>query len=301
MKKIFQFALVAVVLCLYACGSSTRNQNELSSEGVLDDSIRISLSESWATDSTQLITPECASYDAEKNVFYVSNLNRDNDVDDDGYMSIVNADGTIKNANWVEGVEAPLGNDFFDGHLYVNDKTTIVKIDIETGKIVKKIAIEGAKRLNGIDVDENGDIYSADIDGNKIFKVSQAGEVSIDIENEMLDRPNGVIIDNGAMIIASSNGGKLLSVALGSKEIKVLGEGIERADGIVPLGEGQYLVSSWTGLIHFVGNDSKSQQILDTKEKGMNAADITYIPQERMLIIPTFNDNRLVAYKLDID
>jgi len=300
MKKfsLLYFPAAVISILLFACGQGTKSQQESSSE-LVPDSIQVSLSQVWATDTIPLVTPECASYDADEDVFYVSNLNRENDVEDDGYISMVNADGSIKNAKWVEGVGAPLGNDFYDGHLYVNDKSTVIKIDIETGKIVEKIQVEGAKRLNGIDIDGEGNIYSADIDGNKIIKITPEGEVSIVIESEALNKPNGVIVEDGNLLIASSGGGKLLSVSLETNEMTTLGEGIERADGIVPLGDGQYLVSSWTGLIHFVSEDG-TRQILDTKDQGINAADITYIPKKDLLVIPTFNDNRLVAYKLNI-
>lgn len=296
MKNLSNLKFVVPFLFLYACGA-TQNNSE-STQNI--DSIQVNLSQVWSTDTTQLATPECVTYDPATKVLYVSNLNRANDIDNDGYISIVNTDGSIKNARWVEGLGAPLGNDIYDGHLFVNDNTKIVKINIESGKIIEKIEVEGAKRLNGISVGPNGDIYSADIDGNKIFKVTPNGEVSIAFESDELDRPNGVLIKGNNLIIASFNAQKLLSVNLENKEIKTLGEGLENADGIVALDNNNYLVSSWSGLIHFVGNDSKVQKILDTKGQSINAADITFIPEESLLVVPTFNANSLMAYKLEI-
>jgi len=295
MKNLSKLTFIAPFLLLYACGGTNTESNQ-----GINDSIEVSLSHVWSTDTTQLATPECVTYDPASKVLYVSNLNRANDIDNDGYIAIVNTDGSVKNAHWVEDLGAPLGNDIYDGHLYVNDGTEIVKINIESGQIVEKIEIEGAKRLNGISVGPNGDIYSADIEGNKIFKVNQAGEVSIAIESEELDRPNGVLIKGNDLIIASFNAQKLLCANLESKEIKTLGEGLENADGIIALDNDNYLVSSWSGLVHFVGNDSKVQKILDTKDQNINAADITFIPEESLLIVPTFNANSLMAYKLEI-
>lgn len=297
MKNLSKLTFIAPFLLLYACGGTETNTE--STEGI-NDSIEVNLSHVWSTDTTQLATPECVTYDPASKLLYVSNLNRANDINNDGYIAIVNTDGSMKNAKWIENLGAPLGNDIYDGHLYVNDNTKIVKINIESGQIVEKIEIEGAKRLNGISIGPNGDIYSADIEGNKIFKVSQAGEVSIAVESDELDRPNGVLIKGNDLIIASFNAQKLLCVNLDSKEIKTLGEGLENADGIIALDNDNYLVSSWSGLVHFVGNDSKVQKILDTKGQNINAADITFIPEENLLIVPTFNANSLMAYKLEI-
>jgi hypothetical protein len=298
MKKKSNLKFLVPLFFIYACGGGAANN----SASTANDTIQVNLSQVvWSTDTTQLATPECVTYDPITKVLYVSNLNRANDIDNDGFISIVNTDGSIKNAKWIEGLEAPLGNEIYDGHLYVNDNTKIVKINIGSGEIVDRIQIDGAKRLNGISIGSNGDIYSADIEGSKIFKVTQSGEVSIAFESADLDRPNGVLIKGNDLIIASFNAQKLLCVNLDSKEIKVLGEGLESADGIVALDNDNYLVSSWTGLIHFVGNDSKVQKILDTKDQKINAADITFIPEENLLIVPTFNANSLMAYKMEIE
>lgn len=301
MRHFFSF-MSGLIILLAACSQGEKKQeNQYGQTSEMgNDSIRVTLNQVWATDTTQLITPECATYDPERNVFYISNLNRDNEAENDGYMSIVNADGSIKNARWVEGLTTPLGNDFYDGHLYVNDKGNIVKINIESGEIIEKINVEGAVTLNGIAIDETGNIYSADSDGNKIFKVTQNGEASVVFENEELNRPNGVFIKGGELIVASSAGSKLFSINLENKEITTLVEGIGRADGIIPLDGGHYLTSSWSGEVYFISKDMKKQKVLDTKAEEINAADIGYIPQENLLVVPTFYDNRLVAYKVRI-
>ncbi|MDZ7691455.1 MAG: hypothetical protein U5K69_10045 [Balneolaceae bacterium] len=132
-------ALAVAVMFLVACSSGENQQQNQPAETDEDD---ITLNQVWETGQNDLITPECATYHPERNVFYVSNLNRDNDAENDGYISIVNADGTIQNARWVEGLSSPLGNDFHDGSLYVNDNGQIVQIDIESGAISKRIPIE---------------------------------------------------------------------------------------------------------------------------------------------------------------
>lgn len=302
MRHFSLFIISGLVILLTACGQGKQqeDQSEVKSE-VESDSIVVTLNQVWATDTSQLATPECATYDPDRNVFYISNLNRENEIENDGYLSIVNADGTIKDARWVEGLTSPLGSAIYNGHLYVNDKVNILKINIESGDVIERIPVEGAGILNGIAIDDNGNIYSADSDGNKVYKVTQDGEVSVVFEGEELNRPNGVFVNDGELIVASSSGNKLLSINLENKEVKTLVEGIGRADGIIRLDEGHYLTSSWTGEVYFISKDMKKQKILDTKAEEINAADIGYIPQENLLVVPTFYDNRLVAYKVNIN
>ncbi len=302
LKKERLFIFISVLMILTACGQGEKQKENLTGQIAenKNDSLMVELIPVWETEGAILKTPECATYDADRNVFYVSNLNRDNEDDDDGFISVVNKDGSIKKERWVEGLTSPLGNDFYNDHLYVNDGATIVKIDIKTGDIIERFPVEGASNLNGMDIDEEGNIYSADSRGNKIFKVTKKGEATLFYEGEDLNGPNGVSIRGDELLVASFSGNSLLSINLQNKELKTLVEDIGRADGIIQL-EGRHLItSSWSGEVYFISKDLKKQKILDTSAEKINAADIGYIPEENLLVVPTFYDNRLMAYKIEI-
>ncbi|MEP6262225.1 MAG: hypothetical protein ABJ092_11645 [Gillisia sp.] len=294
---VFYF-ISGVLLFLTACGQKIYMGEQVAVRE--NDSLRVELTKVWETEREILKTPECATYDAERNIFYVSNLNRDNETDNDGFISLVNVDGSVKTERWVEGLTSPFGNYFYNDHLFVNDGGNIIKINIETGRIIEKIAVEGASSLNGIDIDEAGNIYAADSRGNKIFKVSQQGEVTLLYEGEDLKGPNGVSMKGNELIIASFSGTSLLSLNLKNNQIRTLVEDIGRVDGIIQLEDGHFITSSWSGEVYFISNDLKKQKILDTSGEKINAADIGYIPEENLLVIPTFYDNRLMAYKVTI-
>ncbi len=50
-----------------------------------------------------LATPESALYDDQKDVIYVSNINGNPaDKDGNGFISILNSDGTVKTLEWVK-------------------------------------------------------------------------------------------------------------------------------------------------------------------------------------------------------
>lgn len=286
---------------LIACGQGGKNEQDNPAAQTTEpesDTLKVSLEKVWETEQGKLSTPECATFNPDKNIFYVSNLNLDNEVENDGYIALVNADGSIENEKWVEGLKSPLGNDFYNGHLYVNDGTSIVKIELESGSITERIPVEGAAKLNGMDIDPDGTIYAADSDGNKIFKVTQDGEVTMIAEGAKLNKPNGVFINGDELVIASMSGNSLISLNLETEEITSMVEEIKDVDGILPLDNGSFITSSWSGVIHFISNDMEKQVILDTTKDSINAADIGYIPEQNLLVVPTFFDNRLVAYKV---
>lgn len=298
MKNMF---MMAAALCMAACGNRNNGSNEQTdSAGSQADGVVVSLSQVWETDTTSLLTPECVTYDPARNQFYVSNINRQSEAENAGYIALVNTDGSIKNAKWVTGFKGPLGNDVHGDFLYVNDRSTVVKIDIASGEIVDRIAVAGAEALNGMDIAEDGTIYAADSRTNKVFRIRPDGEITVVVESDSLETPNGVLINGDELLVASSDGSSLKAVNLGSGSIETRVTGLGQVDGIVPLNGGRYLTSSWKGEVYFIDENRNQQTILDTKDQAVNAADIGYIPQENLLVVPTFHDNRLVAYRLEI-
>jgi len=63
-------------------------------------------------------------------------------------------------------------------------------------------------------------------------------------------------------------------------------------------GKGGYLISDWSGRTDYVTAKGDVHMLLNTAEQKVNAADIEYIPEKQLLLIPTFFDNRVVAYEL---
>lgn len=293
--------MITAMIVAASCGnrdSGTDTQTETAQASSGD--LQVSLTQVWETDTSSLITPECVTYDDVSDQLYVSNINRLSDAENAGYIALVNKDGSIKTADWVTGFKGPLGNDVYDDFLYVNDRNTVVKIEIATGEVVERIAVEGASALNGMDIADDGTIYAADSRTNGIFRITPDGQSEMIVQSDSLETPNGILIQGDSLIVASSDGGSLKSVRLADGAVTTLVTGIGQVDGIIPLEDGHYLTSSWKGEVYFVSKDMEAQQLLDTRDQGINAADMAYIPQENLVIVPTFHDNRLVAYRLEI-
>jgi hypothetical protein len=59
------------------------------------------------------------------------------------------------------------------------------------------------------------------------------------------------------------------------------------------------LVSAWEGVIYYLVANKTKEILLDTRKEKKNTADIGYDAKNRILYVPTFYGNKLVAYKLD--
>ena len=60
-----------------------------------------------------------------------------------------------------------------------------------------------------------------------------------------------------------------------------------------------FIVSCWSGVVYYVNADGTSQQLLDTREQKINSADIGYDRKNRIVYVPTFFRNTVVAYQLN--
>jgi hypothetical protein len=77
--------------------------------------------------------------------------------------------------------------------------------------------------------------------------------------------------------------------------IAKIGSGI---DGVQSDGKGNYFISDWKGKTSFVTSSGQVIVLMDTTDQKINSADIEYIESKKMLLIPTFFDNRVMAYQV---
>jgi hypothetical protein len=69
-------------------------------------------------------------------------------------------------------------------------------------------------------------------------------------------------------------------------------------DGIEQVDEKNFLISCWSGVVWLVNVNGQKIKLLDTKNEGINAADIGYDRENKILYVPTFWKNNVVAYQL---
>jgi len=248
----------------------------------------------WETD-TIFKVPESVLYDAGKKQLYVSNIEGASGAKDGkGSISTLNADGKIINLGWATGLHAPKGMAMYKKVLYVADVDAVVGFDAKTGKEVARFAIDGAKFLNDLTVDDKGNLFVSDSETGLIHKISD-GKPEVFIEKRT--RPNGVLWYNNLLYFVNA-GAFFRQNQDGS--ITEIARGMESStDGIEPLGNNNFLVSSWIGAIYYIKNDGTVKELLNTKAQKINSADIGYNAKKKVVYVPTFAGNRVVAYKLE--
>ncbi len=296
MKKLIYYLFFSLVII--SCGSKKEksetvdNKDTQTTEEQVDE---VSLEKLWETD-TLLTTCESVFYDRQRNVLYVSNINGvPTDKDGNGFISKVNLDGSIENLQWVTGLDAPKGMGVSGDKLYVTNIDELVEVDIISREIVKRYPIEGAVFLNDVATDGN-EVYFTDSDTNKIHLFSD-GKISTWLDND-LKGPNGLFIESNSILLASMGSADLKAIAKSDKSQKVIGTEIGAGDGIGKTAGGDYIVSNWQGEVYHITPDGKRIKLLDTKVQKLNTADIEFIADMNMLLIPTFFGNTVAAYKL---
>ncbi|MFH0756977.1 MAG: gluconolaconase [Bacteroidota bacterium] len=255
------------------------------------------LQEIWRTDSV-LRTCESVLFDEVHQLLYVSCINGAPwEKDGQGYISVLEPDGTVKSLEWVSGLDAPKGMGLLGNLLYVADVDQLVVIDIEKGEIKEKIPIPGAAQLNDVAVGEDGKVYFSD-SGTGWLWICENGETKPWIR-EGLQRPNGLFVEEARVLLASSESSDLKVIDKATGTFETVTTGIGQGDGVESTGqEGTYIVTSWAGEIFLVLPDFSKVTLLKTSDQGINSADIGFNVKEQVVYVPTFFQNRLVAYKL---
>lgn len=296
MKYLNVIALVAIVLFSSCKDTKKKEVEKVEVEAIVEEVKKPKLTLKWSTD-TLLTTSESVIYDKQRDVLYVSNIAGDPaEADGIGFISKVDLNGKITDVKWIDGLDSPKGLGIHDGKLYVTDLTKIVEIDIEAGKVSKSHDVEGSVFLNDITIDANGKVYASDSRGGSIYTLENEKVTKI---LDSLSGPNGLLADKEQFLVALWDEKTLNTLDLATNEITKRTEGLENPDGIEAVGDGSYLVSSWQGLIHIVNADWSKELLLDTSGDEIGAADIEYIAEKNLLLIPTFYKNGLMAYELE--
>jgi hypothetical protein len=250
------------------------------------------LTKLWETD-TILKVPESVLYDGK--ILYVSNIDGTQPWAKDGKGSIgkVGLDGKVITVDWVTGLNAPKGMGIYKNKLYVADITEVVVIDIAKASIIKKINIDSAQTLNDITIDKKGVVYVSDSKGKKVYQIKN------DVPSLMLDnlkRPNGLlatkdafyVLDDGAMYRMEKD-----------KKLTLITNGMDGGtDGIENVSGKDFIVSCWAGAIWYVKADGTKELLLDTQAQKINTADIGFDAKKKIVYVPTFWKNSVVAYGL---
>jgi len=213
-------------------------------------------------------------------------------VDGKGEIAKLTRDGKIINAAWITGLNAPKGMGIWGDNLYAADIDELVVISISKGVIDHKIKISGASGLNDVDVDSKGVVYVSDSKNNLVFRVEN-DKPSVYVEN--MKFANGVKCVGDKVYVLTQDGMYVTDAAKKVTKITDLKDG---GDGIEPIGNGDFVVTSWIGYLYYVHADGQKELLLDTHATTHKTADIGYDPKKKIIYVPTFLAKSVAAYQL---
>jgi DNA-binding beta-propeller fold protein YncE len=287
-----RFGFSAIVLC--ACVASGAQAAEV-----------------WSTGG--FANPESVEYDPAHIRYYVSNVDGDpTATDGQGFISLLGEDGTMIDARWVEGLNAPKGLVFSDGILYAADIDHLVVIDVESGTVTGRYPAEGAQFLNDVDIANDGRVFVTDMFTNAIYAFD-GDSLDLWLRSDDLWHPNGIRFDGNRLIIAAwgdeilddfstPTPGHLIAVDLNTQAISALGSGaaVGNLDGIARDGHGNWLVSDWlAGALYRIDASGNAEMLMDLDQGSADIDVVAHRDGTLYVVVPMMNDNRVVSYSIE--
>lgn len=243
--------------------------------------------------------PESVIFDEQQQVFYVSNMAGKEG--QDGFISKVSAKGEMLDTVWVKGLENPKGLLLQGEKLFVTDVTLLVEINRTSGDIISKTEVKNASSLNDIASDDAGNIYISDLGGNRIFKREISGNISEWLNTSKLQRPNGLVVSEDNIFVASwgkEKPGHFLKIDRKTKMIeKISPKGIGNLDGVQKITHDSFYISDWaTGTIYRINTNGSMEKVV---ESGKSSGDILFLKDSSELVLPMNHQNALWWYRLN--
>ncbi len=243
----------------------------------------------------KLKCPESVQYDMKRDVLYVSNFYNEGKE----FISKIKPTGEIVNIEWISGILQPAGMCMSNDKLYVVGRYALIEVDPDQGIILNRYRFPDPGMPNDVAADNNGNIFITDSQKNAIYRFS-GGKMEEWLKSDDISRPNGILIDNDKILVGTSGDGCIKIINPGNKSISTLvciGEG-SIMDGLAADGKGNYLISDFNGRLFRISGTGEKKLLLNTTAPSQFCAAFEYIPEKRLIVIPTYSDNRLEAYEI---
>lgn len=293
-SALFVFILI---ISLFSCKQNLTNQLDKLDEQNNDTVDSVQLVKVWETD-TLLTTAESVIFDEKRNVYFVSCINGVSPWvnDGDGFIAKLDLNGNILDRFWATGLSGPKGMAIKGDSLYVNDIDSLVTIDISTGKILGKMTVGDALHLNDMTLAEDGDLFVSDSNDGVIYKIA-GDKASVLLQDTTAGGINGLFVHEDIMVFVRPGSGMLYTIQHGNLTPVNVADGLHGGDGIEKYKSG-FFVSNWQGSLFYLDSLWQKTELLNSVDEKINIADIEVVEGQNLLLVPTFFDNRVVAYRI---
>jgi hypothetical protein len=258
-------------------------------------------------------TPESMEYVASQDVYLVANINGSPFAkDDNGFISKVSPDGQVMELKWIDGasnqihLNAPKGMVATDEFLFVADIDRVHQFDIETGEQIASMIFSGVNFLNGLALADEGGLYVTDsgvapgfkpAGTDAIYHVTFDGKITPIYQDSEMGVPNGVASDGGGLVVVTIFSGEAFRLDASGNRTELPKPPHNRIDGLLNMGEGRFIFSSWTGeAIYEI--DAGQGTVTELFGGLTSPADLGRDTKRNRLLIPLFKKDALVIQPL---
>ena len=297
-------ACCSLLLVLAACAPK-----DAAKPGEAAAPVRVSTVEGFST-------PESVLWDAQQQVWLVSNINGSPVArDGNGFISRLDREGRIDSLYFIQNgshaavLNAPKGMAIAGDTLWVADIDALRGFNRRTGAPVATIEFGARARfLNDVAIAPDGTVYITDTGisfddkggvshpgPDRIFAV-KGRDVSVAVEGAWLAGPNGITWDqaNNRFVVVPFLGPALLGWKPGDATADTIGTGPGQQDGVEVVGS-ETIVTSWTDSTLFAVGQGGNRKIA----RAVNSpADIGVDPTRELVAIPLFLENKVEIWKL---
>ena len=247
--------------------------------------------------------------------YFVSNLGVEllpDTADGDGFVSVVNLDGSGLIQEYITGLDSPKGIEIINDLLYVCDLSELKVFNIETKEMIRSFSFagEGVTLLNDVTklYSDNETVFITATRSNRIFKlnINSGVKEELIVDGLALKQTNGLALDNANNLLymvefgnSSGSGARIIRIDLNDNSGTLLGGGTTGLlyDGVVLVGDTLY-ISDWSHRLFsldLLDPNSTPSELLN----GLSGpADIFYDSELNKIIIPRMTAHRLGFYDL---
>jgi hypothetical protein len=275
-----------------------------------------------------IVSAESCVYDADRGLILAINRGANqNQAPNDGYVSLINSDGSVHTAKWIgvtrDGLvlNQPFGSAIADGTLYVADRdggtgpddpslSVLRMFDMATGAPKGELPAHDSPGFNDIAVAADGTVYATQtnlgIPGAepdpatwKVFKVTADGAVSVVVEGAPLNLPNGIELDgDGNLVVVNIGDPAVLTFSPEGELLNTEQAAQAGNDGLVIMEDGtKYISSVREGGVSRIPAGGGEAELVAT---GIPmAASMCYDSGANQLVIPMNSFNGLAFVPLD--
>jgi hypothetical protein len=209
--------------------------------------------------------PDSVLYDAQADVYLVSNVNGEQAArDGNGFISKLASDGTLVSLKWIDGaslgmrLDAPKGMALVGDKLFVADLGALRSFDRNTGQATGELAIGVASLLTDLSAGPAGTLYVSDSGVRPsgatskrkkpapaaLYRWDGNGAPSVLFQGPELGHPTGLFADADGVWFVNLEGQLCRISPEGRHELVATlpGAGL---DGLVQTEDGRWIVSSW--------------------------------------------------------